>query len=114
MQQPMRKVEIIFFISPRDIEKSALAVNIPQLAFKGLNDAYEPGLEFEAMNSARGRQMRRRIAFRDMLCHLHLDKPMFLMAAIFHIPVTGDQRTGMEKTGWDFVDLPRNPYITEQ
>ncbi|MGH7224815.1 MAG: methyltransferase domain-containing protein, partial [Gemmataceae bacterium] len=28
-------------ISPRTVEKIALALNIPQLAFKGLNDAYE-------------------------------------------------------------------------
>jgi Methyltransferase domain len=104
----------VFSISAREIEKIALAVNIPQLALKGLNDAYQPGLEFEDSNSVRGRQMRRKIAFRDMLCRLGLDTPMFLMAAIFHVPVTRGQRTSMENAGWNFVDLPRNPYIKEQ
>jgi ubiquinone/menaquinone biosynthesis C-methylase UbiE len=103
----------VFSISPREIEKIALALDIPQLAFKGLNDAYEPGHEFEAINSVRGRKMMRKVAFRDMLCRLMLDKPMFLMAAIFHAPVSQEQRKSMEKSGWSFIDLPRNPFIKD-
>jgi ubiquinone/menaquinone biosynthesis C-methylase UbiE len=104
----------IFSISRRGIEKIALAANIPQLAFKGLNDAYEPGLEFEIRNSARGRRMKRKVALRDMLCRLRLDNPVFLMAGIFHVPIMAARRASMEKAGWSFVDLPRNPYIEEQ
>lgn len=104
----------IFPISPREIEKMALAVDIPQVAFKGLNDAYEPGLEFEPLDSVRGRRTRRRIFLRDLLCRLRLDKPMLLMAALFQVAVPGPQRAAMEKAGWRFTDLPRNPYIKAQ
>lgn len=103
----------IFSIRPREIEKIALALDIPQLAFKGLNDAYKSGLEFEALNSPAGRRMRRRLAFRDVLCRLRLDNPTFLMAAIFHVPVSNIQQASMEKAGWSVRNLPRNPYFKE-
>lgn len=98
----------LFSISAREIEKIAAAIRLPQLAFKGLNDAYEPGLEFVPSSSLRGRRMKRKIAFRDMLCRLRLDEPMFLMAALFHVPATPLQRANMEKSGWGFVDSPRH------
>ena len=103
----------IFSIRPREIEKIALATNIPQLAFKGLNDAYQSGLEFAALDSAVGRRMQRNLAFRDILCRLGLDKPTFLMVAMFHAQVAENQRASMEKSGWSVRDLTRNPYLKE-
>jgi SAM-dependent methyltransferase len=101
----------IFSISPRDMEKVALAINMPQLAFKGLNDYYEPGLEFEPMASDRARKVLRRVKYLDFQCWLGFESHQILMAALFYEPVTKDVRKKMESAGWDFIDLPRNPYL---
>ncbi len=78
-----------------------------------MNDAWTPDLWKEPANntSPRYRKMRRTIALRDILCRLGLDHSMFLMACLFHTPVTDAQRTAMEGDGWHVIDLPRNPYI---
>jgi SAM-dependent methyltransferase len=104
-----------FPISKREIEKVALGINLPQVAFKGFNDAYVAGIEFEPADvrkSSMYRKMRRIISFRDFLCRIGLDHPIILMACIFHEPVTKEQRKRMTDNGWSIVDLPRNPYIT--
>lgn len=91
--------------------KVALGLNLPQVAFKGLNDAYVPGLEFAPLDSPAGRAMRRKIAIRDTLCAWGLDHSMLLMACLLHIPLGAEQRKKMTNDGWRVVDLPRNPYI---
>ena len=101
----------VYSISEREITKVALGMNLPQVAFKGFNDAYVPGLEFVPLGSATGRLMRRKIAFRDALCALGFDHPMLLMACLLQAPLHSDQRDKMVGDGWRVVDLPRNPYI---
>ncbi|HVW75416.1 MAG TPA: class I SAM-dependent methyltransferase [Rhizomicrobium sp.] len=100
----------IFTISRREIEKVALGMNIPQVAFKGLCDYYVPGLEFVSPQSPLGRKMRRHIAIRDVLCRLRLDQHGILMAAIFLVPLPDDTQAAMRSAGWSILDLPRNPY----
>jgi SAM-dependent methyltransferase len=74
----------VYSISEREITKVALGLNLPQVAFKRFNDAYLPGLEFAPLDSAAGRNMRRKIAIRDTLCLLGLDHCMSLMACLLH------------------------------
>ena len=100
----------IFSISRREIEKVALGLNMPQVAFKGFNDFYCAGVEFAAIDSALGKKMRRRIAFKDMLCSMGLDEPALLMAGLFHFPLGEREKAAMSAQGWQVVDLPRNPY----
>jgi ubiquinone/menaquinone biosynthesis C-methylase UbiE len=105
----------VFSISRREIEKVALGINIPQVAFKEFNDLYIPGIEFEPANirkSAMYRKMRIIISARDLLCRIGLDHSIMMMACIFHEPVTKEQRKRMIDNGWVIVDLPRNPYAS--
>jgi hypothetical protein len=107
----------VYSISQREIEKVALGLDIPQVAFKSLNDYYAVGVEFEPADAARSRvyrNMRRVIWFRDFLCRIGLDRPVFLMACIFHEPVSTGQRARMIKNGWKILDLPRNPYLSSE
>lgn len=101
----------VYTISERELTKVALGLDLPQVAFKGFNDAFVRGLEFEPLNGGAGRSMRRKIALRDKLCALGLDHHMLLMACLFHTPVNSEQRASMANDGWRIVDLPRNPYI---
>ena len=100
----------VFSISKREIEKVALGLNLPQIAFKGLNDYYETGIEFQKIESPMGRKMRRHIALCDALCKTGLNMPSMLMACIFHLPLVTSKREAMIKAGWEIKDLPRNPY----
>jgi SAM-dependent methyltransferase len=105
----------VYSISEREIEKVALGVNLPQVAFKGLNDVYTPGMEFEPADlskSALYRKLRFGVAARDSLCRIGLDEPLILMACIFHEAMSIDQRRGMVAKGWKVLDLPRNPYLS--
>jgi len=98
----------------REIEKVALGLNFPQVAFKGLNDAYVAGIEFEPADIAKSsmyRRLRIKVAIRDFLCRIGLDQPMIMMACIFQEPINTDQRRSMTAKGWRIIDLPRNPYV---
>ena len=105
----------IYSISKREIEKVALGINLPQVAFKTFNDAYVHGLEFEPADpkkSAAYRLMRRLIARRDRLCRLGLEHPEMMTSCLFHQPVTAEQRRNMEANGWTVIDMPRNPFLS--
>jgi SAM-dependent methyltransferase len=103
----------VYSISEREMTKVALGVNLPQVAFKGLNDAWTDTLWSQPADnsSAQYRKMRRKIWVRDWLCKLGLDHSMFLMACLFRVALSADQRSNMERDGWRVIDLPRNPYI---
>lgn len=101
----------VFTISPREIEKVAMGINLPCVAFKSLNDAYIPGLEFEPAGSPAYRRMIGKIRFRDFLCRLGIDEPMLMMGALFHEKPEEQRVQAMEQAGWRVADLPRNPYL---
>lgn len=103
----------VYSISQREIKKVALGINLPQVAFKGLNDFYVPGIEFApaSWKAPLYRTLRVKVAARDFLCRVGLDEPMILMACIFHQKISVDQRRSMTANGWDVIDLPRNPYL---
>jgi ubiquinone/menaquinone biosynthesis C-methylase UbiE len=101
----------VYAISRREIEKTAMAINLPCVAFKPLNDAYVPGLEFEPAGSPAYRKMLRKIGFRNLLCNAGLDEAMLLMAALFHEPPESGRISAMGQSGWRFSNLPRNPYL---
>jgi SAM-dependent methyltransferase len=101
----------IFSISPREIEKVAMAIDMPHVAFKGLNDHYEPGVEFEPVDSSRARKVMSIVKRRDYQCRIGFENYQLLMAVMFHISPSSAQRRSMMEAGWRFVDLPRNPYI---
>jgi len=88
----------------------ALGLNMPQVAFKGFNDFYCPGVEFAAIDSPLGRKMRRRIALKDLLCKMGLDQAALMMACLFHSRLEEGARAAMVAQGWRVIDLPRNPY----
>jgi 2-polyprenyl-3-methyl-5-hydroxy-6-metoxy-1,4-benzoquinol methylase len=103
----------VYSISERELTKAALGINLPQVAFKRLNDAWTPNLwaEVADYSSFAYKKMRLKILLRDFLCWLGLDHHMLLMACLFRVSLSPDQRNRMESDGWRVVDLPRNPYL---
>ena len=105
----------LYGISRREIEKVALGLNYWAVAFKGLNDVYYSGVEFEKL-SANGplqRRVRRKIAFLDVLCACGVGDYGILAAIIFKHPPPESTLVRLRGAGYAVSLLPRNPYIVE-
>lgn len=103
----------IYSISQREMEKVALGLNYRCVAFKGLNDVYLPGVEFESLadNGPLFRKLKSRLFVKDLLCRLGLAEAGVLAAAIFKQQPTAACVERMHASGYSVVQLPENPYI---
>jgi SAM-dependent methyltransferase len=102
----------IYSISPREIEKVALGLNLPAVASKGLASSYIAGCEFEpaTWRNATYRRIRLRCFMQDMLAVLALHNRPLLMSVIFKQSPLAAVVAAMSSSGWTFERLPRNPY----
>lgn len=101
----------VYAISRRELEKVALGMNYRYLAFKGINDAYIEGVEFEKA-SEEGRlfrKLKRRIKLRDLLTRLRLVDHDLLASVIFKQTPSESLRRSLKDAGYQLVELPRNP-----
>lgn len=107
----------VYALSEREIEKAALGLNLPAVAFKGLNDWYEEGLEDEVCHpdSAALKKVKSEIrkADRKSRLGLSLGSHIQLVACIFKGNLSADARNGLGENGFRVVDLPRNPHIPD-
>lgn len=103
----------VYSISPREIEKVAVAMNFNAVAFKGINDYYQPGVEYEKAtnNSKLFKQIKRKISFQDWQCRLKLKKYNLTTAIIFKEELKSDIAEHFRKEGYKVIFLPSNPYI---
>ena len=105
----------VYGFSSREIEKVAAGLDLPAVAFKGLNDWYVKGVEFET--AAEGAplfgQVRRQIAAADRRCRrgLSLSTPVLLVACILKTSPSDALKTALAAADYRVVELPRNPYI---
>lgn len=104
----------VYPISRREIVKIAIVTNMKAVAFKGINDCYKKGLEFESADVKQSklfRQIRRQITLRNVLSSLHLLDYNISMAAMFKNPVDDKTLNLLKKNNWAVINLPVNPYI---
>lgn len=102
----------VYTISRRELEKTALGMNYRYLAFKGVNDSYEPGVEFEkvAENSGLFRKIKTRIFLRDLLAKLRVIDYGMLVAILFKRPPSEALLKRLTHDGYEVVELPENPH----
>lgn len=104
----------VYTISKRELEKVALGMNYRTIAFKGYNDYYQYGVEFEKLSS-RGnifRKIRHRILLLDMLAKLNLIDYGMLAGIIFKQKPSAKLIDNLRRDGFDMIDLPENPHFT--
>ena len=103
----------VYGISRQEMEKVALGLNMPTVAFRGINDFFMEGLGREPgdRSSLLFRRMRRRIALNDLFCRLGLKPHSKTCAVLFPQPPEEALRRRLREAGFDVVDLPENPYI---
>lgn len=105
----------VFALSRRELEKIAHAEVLGGYAWKGFNDCYEAGVEFEkdSPSSAMGARIRRTISEADSRC---LKWPLFFdwimnTSVLFHQDPPPALREEMEIHGFSFANILKNPAI---
>jgi len=105
----------IYPISEREIEKVALGLNLETLAFKGLNDSYIEGVEYERLHkdSELYRRVKTSIEKADLRCKLGVQCYCYLVAIIFKQTPLDECVKALRNDNFKVVQLPRNPCVTE-
>lgn len=107
----------VFSVSERELEKVQLGMHRRHLAYKYLNDYYQPGYEFISLDSNKKsdiraiRTSRRLIKIRDILSNFKLISAGSLIAILFKSEPDPRLLQSLKKSGWLLKKLPHNPYI---
>jgi len=105
----------VYKVSEREIEKVALGLNYPVLAFKKINQFYTEGIDAEIADkhSKLFKKIKRYTAVLDFLTKLRLIEPSLLSVIIFKEQPTDQCREKLKNDGYKIVNLPQNPYSTK-
>jgi len=101
-----------YTLSRRELEKVALGLDFPMVAFRGLNTAYIRGEEFAPTSvvSPIYVELLASIREHDLACKAGRAKPMLLLAIVFKTEPSPVVRQSLEDQGWDVQPLTRNPF----
>lgn len=106
----------VFSLSERECEKILLGMNYRFVAFHGLNDVYEPGVEFIKL-STHNKTEKRRIAklkaellLLNFLTRVGLRKSGLMLSVLFKGEPDRGLLLNLKRYGWKVKELPRNPY----
>ena len=102
-----------YSISRREIEKAALGLNFPAVAFKGINDVFYPGVHLEKLseNGPLLKKTTRMMLILDLLCKLRVSDFNILTAIILKQRVSDCLNDQLKKNNYEVIFLPENPYI---
>ena len=104
-----------YAFSPRDIVKFAFGLNLEAVAFKGLNDHYIEGCEFEPADPTRSKvfeEIQKNVNSKDRACLNGEALPDLYMYIIFKDnKLFAEKRQSLEAFGWTIVETCGNPYI---
>lgn len=103
----------VYNVSEREIQKCALGLQLPAVAFKRFHDVYFEGVEFEKLNENGEllKKTRREIFKNDLLCKLGLSVQNHIGAVIFKEPPAESFRKKLRAVGYHIEDLPTNPHV---
>ena len=103
----------IYSISKREIEKVALGMNFKAVAFKGTEDHYLEGVEYEkaTKSSKLFNKVKLVIGLFDLLTKLKLKQSGLLTAIIFKEELQPPLKENLLSDGYEVIVLPENPYI---
>jgi ubiquinone/menaquinone biosynthesis C-methylase UbiE len=105
----------LYSLGRREAEKLALGLNYKMVAFKGVNDFYCPGVEYEHMadNGPLQKKTRRFIRIKNLLCKLGFLDYNLISVVIFKTEPGAELLQRLRDDEFEIVELPENPYITE-
>jgi SAM-dependent methyltransferase len=99
-------------LSKREVEKIALGMNLPFIAFNYLNDYYNEamGIENKKKDDPIINKIKKRIRFRDYLWKFRLFPPTFLITIIFKVNINSEL---LLQEGFEVFPVIRNPHLKE-
>lgn len=103
----------MFPISSREIEKIALGLDLPAVAFLPLNDHFEKGLSCHQANEtdATFRNFEKTLQDADRLSEAGVGSSSMLLVAIFIEMPCAKLEAKLADGGWFMKKLDRNPYL---
>ena len=104
----------VFKLSDRKMEKIAMGMNLPAIAFKGINNAYwKSGLNTEIANekSAAFKQILLKRRKDDFLCRLGILPYQVLNTVIFKTLPDDETIQKLKNDGYLYYEFPKNPYL---
>ncbi len=104
----------VFKLSDREMEKIAMGMNLPAIAFKGINNSYwKAGLDTEIANnsSAAFRKIQSKLRRDNLLCKLGVLPYQVLSAVIFKTLPTHETIAKLKNEGYLYYEFPKNPYL---
>jgi SAM-dependent methyltransferase len=101
-----------YSISKREIEKIALGLNLPYIAFKCFNDYYKEGigLEYKKKDDKIFKKVLRQVLLRDILWKLRLFPPTLLVSIIFKVDI---DLKYLSSDAFEIVKVTKNPYLDD-
>jgi ubiquinone/menaquinone biosynthesis C-methylase UbiE len=104
----------VFKLSDRDMEKLAMGMNLPAIAFKGLNSSYynpKTANEKADGNSAAFRQIQSKIKKDNFIAKLGILPYQTLCAVIFKTLPDANTIEQMKNDDFLYYEFPKNPYL---
>jgi ubiquinone/menaquinone biosynthesis C-methylase UbiE len=103
----------IYSISEREVEKVALGINLPCVAFKVVQDYYVVGIEHEKAisESKLFQKVKFKIMIAELLYHWKLQNSGLLTAIIFKVAPDQALQDKLIADGFEVIMLPENPYL---
>lgn len=102
----------VYKISEREMEKVALGLNFPCVAFKGLNIYHKDGADGISASefSLKKLQVDVMTALLDLMTFLKITSPQLLSVVILKEEPTAECLAELREAGYRVKKLPRNPY----
>jgi len=106
----------VFKISEREIEKVAMGLGFPCIAFKKINMVLNVKLDKAItsqtpMHKKGWKKINRRLSFKNLLGYLRIIPYNHLCCVVFKTNPDPEIRKHMQRAGFMVIDLAKNPYL---
>lgn len=101
----------LYMQSLEEFIKLSISLNLPNIAFKKLNDHYQYGVEFKKIKSFLYYKILFFISIKNILSFLKLDNENMLFFAFFKNKLTDKNITDLKKIKFNIYDINPNPYL---
>lgn len=107
----------VYKINEKELEKFLLGMHYTSIAFIGLNDYYEPGMEFCPLEGGTKKNQRfvqkakKSLFLLNLISELKISDFSLLGAALFKENPSKMVIADLQELKWRFKELPLNPYL---
>jgi ubiquinone/menaquinone biosynthesis C-methylase UbiE len=103
----------VYKISEREMEKVAMGMNLPYLAYKGINSHFNTTLDLNVPkeNNSIYTSLKRKIFWRNLLCKLGITPYQMMTCVIFTALPSDEEINKLKVAGFKIVKMPKNPYV---